>query len=89
MIQRRYLMYKYTYFCKKCCHTKECDTKQDWGLEKTDHKMRGCQLMTAPDKDREILTRPQLALEARKGKEMVEEAISRKKKDEDQNPASE
>lgn len=68
--------YNYTFHCKKCGHYKELPTKEDWKLEKKDHKRRGCELMTAPHKKVGVLSRPELAMEARKGKEMVDQAVA-------------
>ena len=87
-------MFKYSFHCKKCGFYKEFPTKQDCALEKKDHKRRGCNLMTAPHKDVGVLARPELALEARKGKEMVEAAmhsgtISLEVEDEKNDPTSE
>lgn len=65
----------YKFHCKKCGHYVEIPTKEDWKLEKTGHKKRGCELMTAPHKKVGVLARPELAMEARKGKEMVDQVV--------------
>jgi hypothetical protein len=69
------------YHCKKCGHHLECAKKEDWLAEKKEHKRRGCNLEFAPHKDGYILTRPQLAKEARKGKEMVAQQLSQEDND--------
>lgn len=61
------------FYCKKCNHNIECVTKEDCAAEKKEHKRRGCQLAQAPHLKGFILTRPQLAEEAKKGKRMVEQ----------------
>lgn len=82
--------FSYKFHCKKCGHYAELPTKQEWLLEKQAHKRRGCQLMTAPHKDVGVLARPELALEAIEGKEMVMEAgvISLEDLDEENDSAS-
>ena len=65
----------YMFYCKKCGFNKEVPTKQDWHLEKLNHKRRGCEFEEAPHLNRSILARPELAYEARAGKKMVEEEL--------------
>ncbi len=60
------------FYCNKCGAWKECSDKKEHLLEKKAHRDQGCDLTPAPHKGKEILTRPQLALEAKKGKEIAE-----------------
>jgi len=78
-------MYKYKFHCKKCGFYTEASTKRDWAIEKQQHKKNGCRLEFAPHYDGFILTRPELALEARAGKDHLAE--QRKKEDEESNPS--
>jgi len=62
------MMYRYKFFCKKCGHYLELETKGDWLSEKHRHKTEGCDLEFAPHLNDYILCRRPLAMEARRGR---------------------
>jgi hypothetical protein len=75
--------------CKKCGHHRECIKKEDWLAEKKEHKRLGCNLQFAPHRGDYILTRPELAEEAKKGREItIAHQLSLENRD-DNNPTDE
>ena len=65
------MSFSYNYYCSKCGHSESLPTKAEWRATKNEHKRGGCSWRYTPDKDGFLMVRPQLANEARMGKDML------------------